>query len=133
MKTRTTALISALFCFTSITFAQSKQEVKELIPPKSEKTKYHSDAIDKNGSSVEGALFLYKNFISSQDASRCSFSPSCSEYAVLAVKKQGFIKGLINFADRFQRCNGESPEQYEYIKEEHLLYDPVRDIKFREL
>ena len=78
-------------------------------------------------------LFLfYKKFVSSQDASSCSFTPSCSEYAILAIKKQGFIVGIINFWDRFSRCNGMSPEDYEVDNNVGLLIDPVRDIKYEE-
>ena len=73
-------------------------------------------------------LFIfYKEYVSSQDASSCSFTPSCSEYAIMAVKKQGLILGVINFWDRFSRCNGMSPEYYEIDENVGLLIDPVRD------
>ncbi len=35
----------------------------------------------------------------------CRFHPSCSEYAVQAVKKHGTIKGLIVAIFRLIRCN----------------------------
>lgn len=131
---RLIALInSLLFCFMALN-AQDKAEVLELLSETSDSiSSYSLQEIHDDISVVKGTLYFYKNFVSSQDASSCSFSPSCSEYAVLAVKKQGLIKGLINFADRFQRCNGKSPQDYEYIKEKHLLYDPVRDAKYNEL
>lgn len=70
-------------------------------------------------------LFLfYKYYISSQDGSHCTFSPSCSEYALMAIKKRGLIMGAIDFFDRFQRCNTLSPEQYSVDKRSLLLYDP---------
>jgi uncharacterized protein len=73
-------------------------------------------------------LFVfYKKYISSQDASSCSFTPSCSEYAIMAVKKQGVLVGLLNFWDRFSRCNGMSPENYNIDHKLRLLIDPVRD------
>jgi uncharacterized protein len=73
-------------------------------------------------------LFVfYKKYISSQDASSCSFTPSCSEYAIMAVKKQGVLVGLLNFWDRFSRCNGMSPENYNIDQKLRLLIDPVRD------
>lgn len=73
-------------------------------------------------------LFVfYKKYISSQDASSCSFTPSCSEYAIMAIKKQGIFIGLLNFWDRFSRCNGMSPENYSIDHELRLLIDPVRD------
>ena len=76
-------------------------------------------------------LFLfYKNFISSQDASSCTFTPSCSEYAILAIKKQGVIIGTINFFDRFSRCNGLSPENYPVDNQKRVLIDPPRNIKY---
>ncbi len=76
-------------------------------------------------------LFLfYKNFISSQDASSCTFTPSCSEYAMLSIKKQGAIIGTINFFDRFSRCNGLSPENYDIDIEHHVLIDPPRNFKY---
>ena len=77
-----------------------------------------------NGLQVTYTAFfaLYKEFFSSQDGRACTFSPSCSVYAVEAVKK----KGLIGFAaaiDRLTRCNGLSPENYEIDPENHLLID----------
>lgn len=35
----------------------------------------------------------------------CRFYPTCSEYAVLAVKKKGFIIGIYYAIHRFVRCN----------------------------
>lgn len=34
----------------------------------------------------------------------CSFHPTCSEYALLAIKKYGFIKGWIKSIKRIKRC-----------------------------
>ncbi|HPE86095.1 MAG: membrane protein insertion efficiency factor YidD [Bacteroidia bacterium] len=79
---------------------------------------------------ISGAFYFYKRFISSQDGSQCSFTPSCSEYAVLAIEKQGLIKGGLNFLDRFSRCNSLSPELYSRDPETHLLIDPVKNIKY---
>ncbi len=61
---------------------------------------------------LSGAFLLYKHTISSQDASKCNFHVSCSEYAMSAVKKQGAVLGGVNFFDRFARCNSCSPYQY---------------------
>lgn len=76
-------------------------------------------------------LFLfYKNFVSSQDASTCTFTPSCSEYAIIAIKHQGPIIGTINFFDRFSRCNGLSPENYVPDPELNVFIDPPRDFNY---
>ena len=70
-------------------------------------------------------FFVYKTFISSQDGSVCSFHPSCSEYAVISIKKLGPLEGALKTSDRLLRCNGFSPEKYDFNIEENLLYDPA--------
>ena len=75
-------------------------------------------------------FLLYKSFISSQDASSCTFTPSCSEYAMMAINKQGVIIGIVNFFDRFSRCNGLSPENYVPDPEKRVFIDPPRDFKY---
>ena len=71
------------------------------------------------------SLFLvYKTFFSSQDLSVCTFTPSCSEFGILAVKQFGVVKGGIMTMDRLSRCNGLSPENYEIDKKTMLLKDP---------
>lgn len=73
---------------------------------------------------VFSGLFLgYKTFVSSQDQSMCSFTPSCSEFGILAVKKFGMVKGGIKTMDRLTRCNGLSPDKYDKDKANHLLID----------
>lgn len=81
----------------------------------------------QNKSEVEAAfsgLFLfYKTFISSQDQAVCTFTPSCSEYGILAIKKHGMIKGGVMTMDRLTRCNGLSPTNYAYDPKTKLLKD----------
>lgn len=74
---------------------------------------------------VSGLFLAYKSFISSQDANRCSFHPSCSVYAIRAMKKRGIVVGGLLTFDRLLRCNGLSPEHYELIPKTGLLYDPL--------
>lgn len=85
-----------------------------------------------NKSEVEAAfsgLFLfYKTFISSQDQTVCTFTPSCSEFGILAIKKHGMVKGGVMTMDRLTRCNGLSPTNYEYDPKAKLLKDdPAAD------
>lgn len=72
-----------------------------------------------------GLFLFYKECISSQDGNVCSFTPSCSEYALLGIKKKGLIMGSIQFFDRFSRCHGLSPQNYTRHSKTHLLYDPI--------
>ncbi|NUM32202.1 MAG: membrane protein insertion efficiency factor YidD [Bacteroidetes bacterium] len=75
---------------------------------------------------IRAFFYFYKSFISSQDAQSCRFSPSCSEYAFQSIKKHGLIHGLIDFWDRFSRCNPMSSENYEYDPVNNLFLDPVQ-------
>jgi putative membrane protein insertion efficiency factor len=38
-------------------------------------------------------------------ANTCKYHPSCSEYAVLAIRKHGVVKGMGMAAWRLLRCN----------------------------
>jgi len=72
-----------------------------------------------------GLFLFYKFAISSQDLNKCSFSPSCSEYGILAVKKYGVVVGMLATFDRLHRCNGLSPENYEIdVKQQKLIDNP---------
>jgi putative membrane protein insertion efficiency factor len=48
---------------------------------------------------------LYQRFISPAFAPRCRYYPTCSDYAVQAIRELGPIRGLILAAWRLLRCN----------------------------
>lgn len=72
-------------------------------------------------------LFLfYKTFISSQDIPTCIFTPSCSEYAVEALRKKGPVTGWLSTFDRLSRCHGfTKPGHYPFNTQLNRFYDPV--------
>jgi putative membrane protein insertion efficiency factor len=70
-------------------------------------------------------LKFYQLVISSQDRPSCMFTPTCSEYALLAVQKYGLVAGTIMAADRILRCNGTGEKYYIRDKKTGRLYDPV--------
>ncbi len=76
---------------------------------------------------------FYKTYISSQDHMSCVFHPSCSEYALESIQKQGLLPGLLNTFDRLTRCNGLRPQDYMVEPRLRKLYDPVRNIHYEEL
>jgi putative component of membrane protein insertase Oxa1/YidC/SpoIIIJ protein YidD len=139
-KNITILLISFLFT-PLLLWCQSESDVAEIIGTLQTEQKISSgENISQDHSYrneynllLSGAFYFYKSFISSQDASHCSFTPSCSEYAVLAIQKQGIFAGLLNFFDRFSRCNSLSPELYKKDPHTHLLIDPVRDIHYEKI
>lgn len=52
-----------------------------------------------------GLLFFYQNVISSQINAGCLYSPSCSDFSKICIRKYGLIKGVFLTADRLHRCN----------------------------
>jgi len=46
----------------------------------------------------------------------CRFTPSCSTYALQAIEKYGFFRGLIKAAFRVIRCSPLSPGGYDPLK-----------------
>ncbi|MBI4577997.1 MAG: membrane protein insertion efficiency factor YidD [Planctomycetes bacterium] len=50
-------------------------------------------------------LDLYRLLVSPRLQARCGFTPSCSQYASLAVERHGLVVGWFRAADRLMRCN----------------------------
>ena len=53
-------------------------------------------------------IYLYKFCISPLLPNTCRFYPTCSTYAVLAIKEFGVIKGTMLSINRILRCNPKS-------------------------
>ncbi len=47
----------------------------------------------------------YRYFISPFIGTNCRFTPSCSEYAMLAITKHGVARGSMLSVSRVLRCN----------------------------
>jgi putative component of membrane protein insertase Oxa1/YidC/SpoIIIJ protein YidD len=107
--------------------AQSKTEVNLLrgvIQPPQKRVYSEAKGNRNEVQYLFSGLFLfYKTFFSSQDLTVCTFSPSCSEFGILAVKKSGVVMGGIKTMDRLTRCNGLSPEKYTMDFKAKLLID----------
>jgi putative membrane protein insertion efficiency factor len=52
-----------------------------------------------------GCVRFYQRGISPLIGPRCRYSPSCSEYMILAIKKYGLLRGVARGAWRILRCN----------------------------
>lgn len=58
-------------------------------------------------SAAIGCIRLYQHYAPEDIRRRCLFKPTCSEYAILAIKKYGLIIGLIKTYIRlFKKCRG---------------------------
>jgi putative membrane protein insertion efficiency factor len=48
---------------------------------------------------------FYQRFVSPALPRRCKYHPTCSEYAVQAIRSYGVLRGLVLAAWRLMRCN----------------------------
>lgn len=55
-----------------------------------------------------GCIRLYQHYAPENVRRRCLFMPTCSEYAILVIKKYGVIIGMIKTYNRLvKRCRGD--------------------------
>jgi putative membrane protein insertion efficiency factor len=66
---------------------------------------------------VVAPIVAYQRLVSPALGRRCKYEPTCSAYAVRAVREFGILRGLVLAAWRLLRCNPFS----------HGGYDPVED------
>ena len=63
-----------------------------------------------------GLIHAYRLTISPLTGNRCKYHPSCSQYAIDAVRQKGLVRGSVLAGWRLLRCNPWS----------HGGFDPVR-------
>lgn len=63
-------------------------------------------------------VYLYKILISPLLPKSCRFTPTCSTYCIIAIKRFGIVKGVFYTIKRLIRCNSHNTSS-------HL--DPVLD------
>ena len=133
MKLKT--IISIFITSAAFTFSAYSQSVsnansfRNLFKPVEGRPEYSLKIETKNEVRLllTSGFAFYKIFISSQDAVRCTFYPSCSVYAMNTIKTNGLI-GVLDAIDRLTRCNGISPEKYHIHEPDQRFYDPVTKI-----
>jgi uncharacterized protein len=64
---------------------------------------------------------VYQRAISPALPRRCKYYPSCSEYAVQAVRSYGILRGLVLAAWRLLRCNPWSHGGVDLVEDQKLF------------
>ncbi len=64
---------------------------------------------------------LYQRAISPAVPARCKYYPSCSEYAVQAVRRYGVLRGVVLAAWRLLRCNPWSHGGVDFVEDQTLF------------
>ena len=66
-------------------------------------------------------LRAYQRFISPALPRRCKYHPSCSEYAVQAVRRYGILRGVVLAGWRVLRCNPWSDGGVDLVEDQKLF------------
>ena len=64
---------------------------------------------------------LYQRALSPAMPQRCKYYPSCSEYAVGAVRQYGVLRGVVLAGWRLLRCNPFSNGGFDYVEDQKLF------------
>jgi putative membrane protein insertion efficiency factor len=67
-------------------------------------------------------LIVYQRVISPFIPPRCRYEPSCSRYAVQAIREFGILRGLVLAGWRLLRCNPFSPGGFDPVSAQHLFH-----------
>jgi len=70
---------------------------------------------------------FFQVFISPADGDRCPMYPSCSAYAMEAVRTYGVLKGAILTSDRLLRCGREKDYPLILHKQQFHYLDPLKN------
>ena len=64
---------------------------------------------------------LYQRFLSPVIPARCKYHPSCSHYAVDAVRRYGVLRGVVLAGWRLLRCNPWSHGGVDFVEDQTLF------------
>jgi hypothetical protein len=66
-------------------------------------------------------LRFYQRVLSPAIPARCKYHPSCSEYAVQAVRRYGILRGAVLASWRLLRCNPWSHGGVDFVENQKLF------------
>jgi putative membrane protein insertion efficiency factor len=66
-------------------------------------------------------IVVYQRFISPAIPRRCKYHPTCSRYAVEAIREYGILKGAVLAGWRLLRCNPWSYGGYDPVRAQRVF------------
>jgi putative membrane protein insertion efficiency factor len=66
-------------------------------------------------------IVFYQHAISPAIPRRCKYEPTCSRYAVEAIREYGALRGLVLAAWRLLRCNPWSDGGYDPVRAQRVF------------
>ena len=71
---------------------------------------------------------LYQRVLSPVMPARCKYHPTCSEYAVQAIRMHGVMRGLVLAGWRILRCNPLSNGGFDPVENQRLFKPKARPV-----
>ena len=68
-----------------------------------------------------GPIRFYQRFVSPAIPQRCKYHPTCSEYALGAIRRYGILRGVVLAAWRLLRCNPWSHGGVDFVQDQKLF------------
>lgn len=75
---------------------------------------------------VELPILAYQRFLSPALPRRCRYHPTCSAYAVEALRSHGVLRGTVLAGWRLVRCNPWSSGGVDRVRDQRLFRHPPR-------
>jgi len=66
-------------------------------------------------------IVFYQRFVSPAFPRRCRYEPTCSRYAVRALREYGILRGLVLATWRLLRCNPWSRGGYDPVEAQRVF------------
>jgi len=70
---------------------------------------------------VSAPIVAYQRFVSPAIPRRCKYEPTCSRYAVDAIRQYGILRGLVLAGWRLLRCNPWSHGGYDPVESQRVF------------
>lgn len=75
---------------------------------------------------VTAPIVAYQRLLAPGLPRRCRYEPTCSHYAVRAIREYGILRGLVLAGWRLLRCNPWSPGGFDPVRAQRLFRQPRR-------
>jgi uncharacterized protein len=70
---------------------------------------------------VVAPIVVYRHVVSPAIPRRCKYEPTCSRYAVEAIREYGILRGLVLAGWRLLRCNPWSHGGYDPVESQRVF------------
>jgi len=125
-----TLLFPGLMIFVSLIFSAADSYAEQQWGPW-EVVPASDNNLKAEGTLPTMAIRFFQKHLTEVDGARCSMYPTCSTYALHAVKQYGFLLGSFIFVDRLYHEGDSVERQNAVIKHGYIrFYDPLENNTF---